>query len=113
MMGIQQWTLNIFVIMTQTVLITGCSEGGIGDAFAQEFHRRGLKVFASARNLKKMQHLVDMGIQVLELDVTQNSSILAAVDVVKESTGDSLDYLINNAGTGIFGREWLTIAERY
>jgi 1-acylglycerone phosphate reductase len=87
--------------MTQTVLITGCSEGGIGDALAQEFHRRGLKVFASARNLKKMNHLVEMGIQTLELDVTQSASILAAVEIVKKASGGSLDYLINNAGTGI------------
>jgi NAD(P)-dependent dehydrogenase (short-subunit alcohol dehydrogenase family) len=39
-----------------------------------------------------------MGIQVVELDVLQESSIVAAVEAVREATGGSLDYLVNNAG---------------
>ncbi|KAF3925019.1 hypothetical protein AA313_de0203973 [Arthrobotrys entomopaga] len=83
--------------MVKSVFITGCSHGGMGDALAQEFHRRGFKVFASARNLKKTEHLVAMGIQVVELDVLDEKLIHAAVDIVGTFTGGKLDYLINNA----------------
>ncbi|KAI0852016.1 hypothetical protein F5Y00DRAFT_258973 [Daldinia vernicosa] len=33
----------------KTVLVTGCSEGGIGHALVDEFQSRGLHVFATAR----------------------------------------------------------------
>ncbi|KXJ93121.1 dehydrogenase [Microdochium bolleyi] len=84
----------------QTVLITGCSEGGIGDALCLEFHRRGLRVFATARNLKKVQHLAAVGIETITLDVVDNGSIEAAVKIVSELTGGTLDYLVNNSGIG-------------
>jgi short-subunit dehydrogenase len=38
----------------QSVLITGCSKDGIGDALAQEFFSRGFRVFATARDLRKI-----------------------------------------------------------
>jgi len=84
----------------KSVLITGCSAGGIGDALAQSFHRRGLRVFATARNLSKIQHLKEMGMEVVELDVTDGGSVTSAVEHVKASTGGTLDILVNNAGGG-------------
>ena len=84
----------------KTVLITGCSKGGIGDALAREFHRKGHRVFASARNLSKVQHLDDLGIETLLLDVTDEASIKEAVKKVTEYTNGSLDFLINNSGGG-------------
>lgn len=84
----------------RTVLITGCSEGGIGDALAQEFYRRGLSVFASARNLAKIRHLESLGINTVELDVSDRQSIQHAVNAVTEITGGALDILVNNAGAG-------------
>lgn len=86
--------------MGQTVLITGCSEGGIGDALAQSFHKKGFRVFASARNTAKVQHLKDMGLDIVQLDVTDEQSIEQAVSVVKAATGGYLDFLVNNSGTG-------------
>jgi 1-acylglycerone phosphate reductase len=74
----------------KTVLITGCSEGGIGDALAQSFHRRGLRVFATARNLAKVQHLEKMGMTILQLDVADASSRKQAVEYVNEATGGTL-----------------------
>ncbi|KAH8904170.1 short-chain dehydrogenase/reductase [Coniochaeta sp. PMI_546] len=83
---------------SKTVLITGCSEGGIGDALAREFLARGLTVIATARSISKMSSLEPLGIHTLELDVTSEASIAAAVDVVRSTTGGRLDILVNNAG---------------
>jgi 1-acylglycerone phosphate reductase len=87
-------------VAQKTVLITGCSKGGIGDALAQEFHRRGLKVFASVRNPSRAKHLTDMGLEIITLDVLDPDSISSAVDTVKSATGGKLDYLVNNSGGG-------------
>lgn len=76
----------------KTVLITGCSDGGIGAALATSFHEAGLHVYATARNLSKMARLSKMGIETIELDVTSTSSIAACVNRVP-----SLDILVNNA----------------
>ncbi|KAL4773518.1 hypothetical protein BDW60DRAFT_215885 [Aspergillus nidulans var. acristatus] len=84
----------------KTVLITGCSEGGIGDALAKTFHKKGFRVFASARNTAKVQHLKDMGLEIVQLDVTDETSIKQAVSTVKAATGGYLDFLINNSGNG-------------
>lgn len=84
----------------RTALITGCSEGGIGDALAQEFHNRGVRVIASARNLSKVQHLKELGIEIIALDVADEASVKDAVKKVKEMTGGSLDILVNNSGGG-------------
>lgn len=84
----------------KTVLITGCSEGGIGDALAQEFHRKGLRVFASARNLSKIDHLKNLGLDIVPLDVVDDGSIREAVKMVKNATGGTLDILVNNSGAG-------------
>lgn len=85
-----------------SVLITGCSDGGIGSALAHAFHAAGLHVFASARNTRKMSSLSDLcGLTLLELDVTDPVSIARAVEVVAAAVGTSgLDYLVNNAGQG-------------
>ena len=84
----------------KSVLITGCSAGGIGDALAQSFHRRGLRVFATTRNISKIQHLKEMGMEIVELDVTDAASRAHAAEHVKTSTGGTLDILINCAGGG-------------
>lgn len=83
---------------SKTVLVTGCSAGGIGDALAREFRARGLTVFATSRSVSKMSTLEPLGIRTLELDVTSEPSIAAAVDAVRTATGGRLDILVNNAG---------------
>ncbi|KAH8900641.1 short-chain dehydrogenase/reductase [Thozetella sp. PMI_491] len=82
----------------KTVLITGCSRGGIGDALAREFRKRGLNVFATARSASKMAELKELGIDTLEMDVLCADSIAAAVDTVRKVTDGRLDILVNNAG---------------
>lgn len=85
----------------KSVLITGCSAGGIGFALAAAFQQRGLHVFATARTLSKMVDLEKLpNITLLSLDVTSSSSIAGAVNAVQAQTGGTLDYLVNNAGGG-------------
>jgi len=85
----------------KSVLITGSSEGGIGDALARSFHKKGLRVFATARNLTKVQHLKELGLEILPLDVTDDASIKQAVESVRAATGGTLDILVNNSGGGM------------
>jgi NAD(P)-dependent dehydrogenase (short-subunit alcohol dehydrogenase family) len=88
---------------TQTVLITGCSDGGIGSALALAFQQRGFHVFATARNTTKMSNLADLpNVTLLTLDVTDSTTIKAAVDTVAKETGGTLDFLVNNAGRNHF-----------
>ena len=82
--------------MQRTILITGCSSG-IGAALAAELHRRGNRVYATARRPETLAPLAEMGLQTLALDVNDDDSIAAAMAVV-ESEGGQLDMLINNAG---------------
>lgn len=85
----------------QIVLVTGCSSG-IGAALAEEFHRRGHVVYASARKVESLQALASLGLRTLALDVTDASSIAAACELIGREQG-RLDLLVNNAGFGLFG----------
>lgn len=84
----------------RTVLITGCSQGSLGEALALAFHSKGLRVFATARNPSKMSNLADKGIETLPLDVLPAASIAACVSAVSEKTDGKLDILLNNSGGG-------------
>jgi 1-acylglycerone phosphate reductase len=86
-------------IQKKTVLITGCSTGGIGWAMAKVFHDRGFYVFATARNTSKAADLLKLGdVEILELDVTIPQTISQCKETVAKRTGGKLDVLINNAG---------------
>lgn len=56
----------------QSVLITGCSDDGIGCGLALTFQQRGYLGFATARDIKKMSKLQNLpNVILLALDVTQ------------------------------------------
>ncbi|KAJ5104974.1 hypothetical protein NUU61_002321 [Penicillium alfredii] len=81
-----------------SVLITGCSDGGVGSGLALVFQERGYHVFATARNPEKMTNLKNLpNVTLLELDVVVPSQIRAAVEAVTAITGGDLTVLINNA----------------
>lgn len=86
--------------MPRSILITGCSDGGLGAALALAFHKNGDRVLATARNPSKMAHLKSFGIETLALDVLSEESLQASVKEVSALTNGSLDMLINNAGAG-------------
>lgn len=87
----------------KTVLITGCSEGGLGAALAKAFQEQGYHVFATLRDPAKAGSLAGengTNIDVLALDTTSKESIDACFEIVKSKTGGKLDVLVNNAGSG-------------
>jgi hypothetical protein len=49
----------------KTVLTMGCDEDGNRNACVKGFHRKGLGIFATARNLAKVEHLKSLGIEIL------------------------------------------------
>ncbi|CZR63966.1 related to 1-acyldihydroxyacetone-phosphate reductase [Phialocephala subalpina] len=85
-------------IAKKSVLITGCSPGGIGHALAREFHSKGLHVIATARDKIVLADLEELGMTTLSLDVTNTDNIREAKTEVEKLTGGRLDILVNNAG---------------
>lgn len=78
----------------RTVLITGCAAGGIGHSLALSFHKRGFRVFATARSLTQLTELADQGIETLELVVDNDESILSTHQTIEKLThGRGLDFL--------------------
>lgn len=81
----------------EVVLITGCSDGGIGAALANEFCKAGFSVVATSRSLDTMKSFKGHPhVEILALDVTVEESVKAAVDVVMSMYG-RIDILVNNA----------------
>ncbi|KAM0335287.1 hypothetical protein ACHAQA_000332 [Verticillium albo-atrum] len=85
----------------RTVLITGCSAGGIGAALAFSLAQSDHHIFATARVPSKIPEDLSQhpNVTVLALDVTSAPSLADAVQAVAES-GRQLDVLVNNAGGG-------------
>ncbi len=83
----------------RSILITGCSSG-IGLTVAEGLAARGWRVFATARKPEDVFRLQALGLDALQLDVTDDESIATALQVVLARTGGTLDALFNNAGYG-------------
>jgi NAD(P)-dependent dehydrogenase (short-subunit alcohol dehydrogenase family) len=83
---------------SRAVLVTGCSSG-IGYATALALVRAGFPVWASARKAGGLAELERAGCRVIELDVTDEQSRVAAVRQVEAEYG-AVGVLINNAGHG-------------
>jgi NAD(P)-dependent dehydrogenase (short-subunit alcohol dehydrogenase family) len=82
------------VAVSRAVLVTGCSSG-IGRATAERLAAAGFTVYASARRLEAVESL--SGCRALQLDVTDEASMRAAVEAVEAEQG-AVGALVNNAG---------------
>lgn len=80
-----------------SILITGCSSG-IGLTCAQQLKQRGYHVFASARKPEDVSKLKDLGLDSVQLDITETASMDRALEYITKVTGGTLDALFNNAG---------------
>ncbi|XP_029997584.1 17-beta-hydroxysteroid dehydrogenase type 1 [Sphaeramia orbicularis] len=93
----------------KVVLITGCSSG-IGLSLAVRLAsdpKKTYKVYATMRNLTKKERLLDCikglhqdTLDILQMDVTDRTSILNARDKIVEKR---VDILVCNAGVGLMG----------
>ncbi len=83
----------------RAVLITGCSSG-IGYCAAHTLQKRGYRVIASARKMEDVNHLQSEGLDCIQLDLDDPSSIRKAVEAVAARTERRLYGLFNNAGFG-------------
>ncbi len=92
--------------MSKTILITGASSG-FGRDTAETLRRAGHTVYASMRgaqgkNLKAAEALRKLGIEIVELDVSDDASVEAGVKTVLAEAG-KIDVLVNNAGIASAG----------
>jgi NAD(P)-dependent dehydrogenase (short-subunit alcohol dehydrogenase family) len=85
----------------RSVLITGCSKGGLAQEMVKAYLRRGFLVLATLRDLSKAGDLGKLdNVKLLKLNVASQSSIKSCFDEVQGITGGRLDVLVNNAGSG-------------
>ena len=93
--------------MQKVALVTG-SSSGIGLETSLALSREGYHTFASMRNISKGKDLEEIAkkenlpIDIIELDVDKEESIVAAIKKIVDDSG-RIDVLINNAGYGQFG----------
>jgi NAD(P)-dependent dehydrogenase (short-subunit alcohol dehydrogenase family) len=92
---------------SRVVLVTGASSG-IGLATSIAFARAGETVVASLRDPTRSDALLaaaraaDVGVEVEQLDVTDDESVRSCLGRVRGRYG-RLDVLVNNAGVGVAG----------
>jgi NAD(P)-dependent dehydrogenase (short-subunit alcohol dehydrogenase family) len=93
--------------MEKIALVTG-SSSGIGLETVLSLARDGYHTFASMRNIGKageLEHAAkkeNLSVEIIELDVDKEESIVSAIKKVV-ADGGRLDVLVNNAGYGQFG----------
>lgn len=69
---------------------------------AKEFASLGCKVYATARNIERMQALRHLPVELLSLDVTDDSAIKVVINNIIANEG-KIDIVVNNAGVGCYG----------
>jgi NAD(P)-dependent dehydrogenase (short-subunit alcohol dehydrogenase family) len=98
---------NLPKIKRGVALVTG-SSSGIGYETALILARNGFDTYATMRNLSKSKEITEVAkkenlpLGVLKLDVTNDSSVVDAIDnILKEKK--SIEVVVNNAGYGLMG----------
>ena len=95
--------------MSKTALITGAT-GGLGEIFAELFAADGIDLVLTARNLPKMEEIAERIRTKYDVKVElipQDLSVETSAEILYEdlsSRGFEIDFLVNNAGFGDFGR---------
>ncbi|KAF2644244.1 NAD(P)-binding protein [Massarina eburnea CBS 473.64] len=79
-------------------LVTGCGQGGIGEALVKEYNRRGVHAIATLLPFEESEHLAEAGITWYRLDVTDENTVIELKREIQSLTGGFLDVLVNCAG---------------
>ncbi len=93
-----------------SILITGCSSG-FGRLGAEHYARLGARVFATMRGmprpeadeLRNLAMAEKLDLFIIEIDVTDDESVMAGVTEAERLNGGPIDVLVNNAGIGLSG----------
>ena len=95
--------------MKKTALITGAT-GGLGEVFAQLFAKDKINLVLTGRNVAKLEAIsariresFDVDIELVAQDLSEDGSAEALYEELM-ARGITIDYLVNNAGFGDFGR---------
>lgn len=94
----------------RTVLITGASSG-FGRIGALHYARLGAKVIATMRHIPRPEAETlaaeaakeKLDLHIVEIDVTDDASVVAGTAKALDLAGGRIDTLVNNAGIGITG----------
>ena len=81
------------------VVITGVSSG-IGRAAAEQFAKRGCRVFGTVRSIAKARPLA--GVELVEMDVRDDASVRLGIQSIVDRA-ERIDVLVNNAGMNMIG----------
>jgi len=87
--------------MKKVVFITGASSG-MGKVTARVLAQEGYIVYAAARRTEKMDDLRAAGVIPIQMDVTDETSMVNGVQYIINAQG-RIDVLVNNAGFGSYG----------
>jgi short-subunit dehydrogenase len=87
--------------LKKVILVTGAS-AGMGMEMARELQRDGNIVYGAARRIERMENLRQFGVKIIPLDVTDDASMINAINQIIKNEG-RIDVLINNAGFGSYG----------
>ncbi|KAF2685184.1 NAD(P)-binding protein [Lentithecium fluviatile CBS 122367] len=79
-------------------LVTGCGQGGIGEALVKEYTRRGVHAIATLLPFENSEHLTEADITWYRLDVTDEKSVIELKKEIQTLTKGYLDVLVNCAG---------------
>jgi hypothetical protein len=71
----------------RTVLITGCSDGGLGAALAIALHKAGLYVYATARSVEKMTQVLTVGHNVIRRYIRDTHCFVCRADLQTRHSG--------------------------
>lgn len=85
----------------KVALVTGAS-AGMGKETAKLLAQKGYIVYGVARRTEKMEELEKSGIHTLEMDITNDESMVQAVEKII-ATEQRIDVLVNAAGFGSHG----------
>jgi NAD(P)-dependent dehydrogenase (short-subunit alcohol dehydrogenase family) len=104
------------ILMSKKILVTGAN-GGFGTLITQTLVKAGHTVVGSmrdpkGRNAEAAQSLSHIGAHVVDIDVTDQSSVDKGIEDAINIAG-GLDVVINNAGVGVIGLQEAYTAEDF